>query len=65
MPEYPMVEMAAAWFRKLKEFIETKGRETNYNESRAECGRLMDELNTLVIANADKALSTRTQISGY
>lgn len=49
----------------LKEFIETKGRETNYNESRAECGRLMDELNTLVIANADKALSTRTQISGY
>ena len=49
----------------LKEFIETKGRETNYNESRAECGRLMDELNTIVIANADKALSTRTQISGY
>ena len=49
----------------LKEFIETKGRETNYNESRAECGRLMYELNTLVIANADKALSTRTQISGY
>lgn len=49
----------------LKEFIETKGRETDFRALRDDCGRLLDELNAIVIADADKALSTRTQISGY
>ncbi len=49
----------------LKEFIETKGRETDFRSLRDDCGRLLDELNAVVIADADKALSLRTQISGY
>ena len=49
----------------LREYIETKSRETDFRALRDDCGRLLDELNSFVIQNADQAIGMREQISGY
>ena len=49
----------------LREFIETKSRETDFRALRDECGRLLDELNAFVIKEADTAISMPAQLSGY
>lgn len=49
----------------LREFIETKSRETDFRALKDQCGRLLDEINVAVIKKTDSDIGSYQTNSGY
>jgi intraflagellar transport protein 74 len=49
----------------LREFIETKSRETDFRALKDQCGRLLDEINSAVIKKTDSDIGSYQTNSGY
>jgi intraflagellar transport protein 74 len=49
----------------LREFIETKSRETDFRALKDQCGRLLDEINAAVIKKTDSDIGSYQTNSGY
>lgn len=49
----------------LREFIETKSRETDFRALKDQCGRLLDEINAAVIKETESSIASYQTTSGY